>query len=178
MTPDQELSYIAAFIDGEGYVLCKRDAKTAKLQRSIGFVNTEKELFDAVTAMFHRAGFECSVRKREMNNPNHSTRWDCKLVGGKPMFERFLSLIPIQHIGKRGRLLQILAEYLTTEEAKRRRAVSRSQKCSPERRREIGLIASSRRWEGHVRAGPKRVRHLTSEQRERKNFLKRLTVPS
>ena len=48
MTPAQELSYIAAFVDGEGYITCRRQSGDRKIMRRIGFVNTDESLARAV----------------------------------------------------------------------------------------------------------------------------------
>jgi len=173
MTPEQELAYIAAFIDGEGYVSCRRAGNGGKLQRRIGFVNTDKLLFDAVAEMIRRAGFPVSIRERRMANPKHSARWDCHVVGGRESFERFLSIVPLQHPGKRERLETIVKGYLTLDDAKRKRAHAWRASMSPERQREIAEKARNSRWGSHVPARP-RVRLLTREQKDRKNLLKRL----
>lgn len=172
MTPDQELAYLAAFIDGEGYVSCRFQCGGKKLMRRVGFVNTEKDLFDAVVAMLNRAGFETAIRARPSQNPKHADRWDCYLVGGKDAYKRFLEIVPLQHPGKRQRLSDMVSAYLTTGEAGRKRAKSRSESLTPERRREISAKALAARWEGHTLVGPKRVRGYTREQQDRKNELK------
>ena len=173
MTPEQELSYVASFIDGEGYVLYRRTANASKLHRRIGFTNTDKELFDTVAGMLNRAGFLLAVRERRMKNPKHSTRWDCYLLGGRGTFERFLSLVPLQHSGKLQRLREIVNGYMSLDDAKRKRAEAWRSSVSPERQREIAQKARNSRWGDHVPTKP-RVRLLTREQKDRKNLLKRM----
>jgi hypothetical protein len=175
MTPEQELAYIAAFIDGEGWIVCQRYSASNRLDRRIGYTNTDKALFDAVTQMLERAGFRVATKLVETKNPKHSNRWNAYLLGGKKTFELFLQTIPLQHPGKLSRLREIVTHYLTLGEAKRVRAEAWRAAVSPERRREIALkMRMARYGEDYVPKNPKRIRCLTDAQKERKNYLKRL----
>src|ERR1700730_10517358 len=170
MTQDQELAYLAAFFDGEGYVLCKRQCSDKKIGRRIGFTNTDKSLFNTVISMLQRAGFELSISERTMANPKHTNRWDCHIKGGRKGFERFASLIPLQHEGKKKRLASIVSGYLTLDQANRNRALSRSQSLTPERRHEISKLALASRWKDHDLTSAKRIRIYTQEQKERRKL--------
>lgn len=171
MTPEQELSYIAAFIDGEGWII-RKPSKTGKIQRTIGFTNTDKQLFHDVIGMLNRTGIETFINFRKSKNPKHSDRWDC-VIRGRKNFDKFYKIIPLHHKGKKERLKEIIEDFLTNDSAQRQRAPNIWTKEQRKRRSDITKLAAQKRWAGHKPKKP-RQRTLNKEQRERHNLLARL----
>lgn len=146
MSSNQELAYIAAFIDGEGWIVNHRVNGTGKLQRKIGFTNTNKILFDALVVMLNRAGFEINVCFRPSKNPKHSDRWDGNINGGKESFAKFYEKIPLHHPGKIKRLEEILESYITPKAAHKKRAEARWSKYTIEGRKTHSKKMLDARW--------------------------------
>ena len=145
----EKMAYLASFIDAEGWVMCVRMGPTLKLHRRVGFTNTDKELFDMVVGFATEAGLEFRVHTRKSSNEKHSRRWDAQLVGGRAAYQKLIDMVPLCHGPKRQRLAEIMEEYCSVEEAKRRRAVSRQRNTTPEQRRAISKKALDARWTAH-----------------------------
>jgi intein/homing endonuclease len=171
MTHEQELAYLAAFIDGEGWVTC-RQFERKKTSRRIGFTNTDTSLFNAVVRMFERAGFAVSIKLIGTKNQKHSNRWNAQLLGGKEMYQRFKELIPLQHPGKQQRLDAILTEYAYLDENERQRMPHNATPEGTLRRLEALREMNRKRWRGHIPKKP-RWRPHTPEQIEKNRLAQR-----
>jgi hypothetical protein len=136
--------YLAAFIDTEGWVTCRRqDNGTGKLNRQIGFTNTNKVLLTKIVSFASEAGLCFRVdTPSKMGSAKHSQRYNAILVGGREAFEKFHALVPLMHPDKVERLEAIISGYLSTDAAKRKRAVAWRESMSYERQCEIahGMI--------------------------------------
>ncbi len=108
--------YIAAFIDGEGWVVFRENNKRAHTERQIGFTNTDKNLFDTMVSFSKDLGLAVSTHSITSKNPKHSTRYNAIYVGGEKTFKLFQELIPLQHSGKNDRLSMILSTYNYNED--------------------------------------------------------------
>ena len=113
LNAEQQLSYIAAFMDGEGCVHFRPELQ--KPLRQIAFTNTDKELFNLVCDLFRQNGFHLHTRERAQSNPRHATSGAhdattslvVVMLSGLP----FAKMVPLQHRGKRERLEAIIADY-------------------------------------------------------------------
>jgi LAGLIDADG DNA endonuclease family protein len=114
-TAKQKAAYVAAFIDGEGWVRFGHDAGgplvPTRFARQIGFTNTDRALFEMVLKFAADLGLKFSDSTIISANPKHSTRYNAILIGGAAAFRRFAKVIPLLHGPKRARLAQILASY-------------------------------------------------------------------
>ena len=109
---DQKAAYIAAFIDGEGWVVFRHNPKRSHKERQIGFTNTDKVLFQRVCQLLSDLGFDLAVRYVEHANPKHAPRYNATIIGGFAAFKKFSDLIPLQHPGKVERLAAMLSSYV------------------------------------------------------------------
>lgn len=112
MLSDAEAAaYVAAFIDGEGHVCCRK-TKLGFWTRHVSFCNTDKQLLDRVVELFSQLGFEPTVyASKPPKNPKWSKRWTVYVARDRPALERFSRLIPIQSERKKDALSQALANY-------------------------------------------------------------------
>ncbi len=125
LTYEQQLAYVAAFMDAEGYIVCKL-GRTDKLLRRVGFTNTDKHLFEYVCGILENAGLSLYKSCRKGQSMRHSSRYDAHIRGGKEAFRRFAEVFPLQHRGKVDKLRSMLADYAQTEAAGRQRRHYRS----------------------------------------------------
>lgn len=119
MTPDEKAVYIAAFIDGEGCVSCYRNVyqksnNTRNTVRGISFANTERVLIDLMRQFLSDLGFKTS-EWADKRNVKRRTCWSVSITGGRPAFERFAVMIPIQHPAKKAALDDLLKSYLDAD---------------------------------------------------------------
>lgn len=143
LTFEQKMAYLAAFIDAEGWVTCRRNPAGSKLYRQIGFTNTNKALFEKIVGFAAEGGLEFGIYSPDMNNSRHAQRHNAWLLGGRSAYEKFHALVPLQHPEKVARLEAIISGYLTTEQAKRKRAIAWRESMSYERQCEIAAYAKS-----------------------------------
>jgi hypothetical protein len=172
MTPEQELAYLAAFIDGEGWITFWKFPNRNKFTRQIGFTNTNEQLFRFIVELAERAGLTFSIRHVKIKNEKHSDRWNAMLLGGKAAYARFESIVPLMHPDKKIRLNAIMDCYENLELNGRQRSAPIYDEKARARRSEISRMAVRKRWGSHVPKQP-RMRALTEEQKAHRNLLAR-----
>ena len=116
MTHDQIAAYLAAFIDGEGHISCDMNGR-GRISKAIAFTNTDKQLFDRVIALTGEIGLSWRVYHRtHKDRPKWSDTWIAYLSGGRPSFEAFQRLVPIQCERKQRNLADMINSYRDSEE--------------------------------------------------------------
>lgn len=146
-TVDQKAAYLAAFIDGEGWVRFGRDVcRGTHLARQIGFTNTDRALFEFVVEIAADLGLVFATKTIVPHNLKHSTRHNAVLIGGEKAFRKFSDIVPLRHGGKRGRLASMLASYKYNEDGSVARGAAAA---SPEMRNYT--LAKARAARGKLR---------------------------
>jgi hypothetical protein len=115
MTDEQAAAYIAGFMDGEGHIGCHKMA-SGHWTRSISFCNTDPTLVGRMAELLKQLGFSVRVQHDRFENEKWSERWTTYIAGGRPSFERFRRLIPIQAPAKIAALDKILSTYVPAEQ--------------------------------------------------------------
>lgn len=128
MTDEQAAAYIAGFIDGEGHIGCHKTAR-GHWQRSIGLCNTDKFLIERVAYLLTQLGFVSRITHDRQQRENWSDRWTLYIAGGRPAFERFRTIIPIQAPAKVEAINRFFELYDEADRAKTHRQVAASTPC-------------------------------------------------
>jgi hypothetical protein len=78
-TPSQEeLAWLAGFMDGEGYIglnMWSRKRKFSMCPR-VTITNTDKPTIEYIYDLMHRMGVGAYIYPRNRTNPKHATAWD------------------------------------------------------------------------------------------------------
>jgi hypothetical protein len=114
MTKEEAAAYLAAFIDGEGHISCTATAR-GHFTKNIAFCNTDKQLFDRVIELAAMLGLEFRTYHRVSPRKGWSPCWLAYIKGGRPSFERFAALVPLQCEKKKQKLADLVASYVDME---------------------------------------------------------------
>lgn len=114
MTRDQATAYIAAFVDGEGHIGCAMTSR-GRTTKTLSFSNTDQELYDRVIELTLGVGLVFRTHFYPSKREGWSDKWVAYLRGGKPAFEHFQAIIPLQSPRKQRALAQIIASYKDME---------------------------------------------------------------
>lgn len=114
MNEDQAKAYLAAFIDGEGHIGCHGTSR-GRMTKTVEFSNTDKQLFDRVVDIAASLGLPFRVYYRKSTRPKWSDKWVAYLAGGRPAFEKFQALIPLQATRKCEELDRLVKSYIDPE---------------------------------------------------------------
>ena len=104
-------TYLAAFIDGEGYVMSKPRGLNQKRECRIGFTNSDRQLLDVVQSAAQFLGLEFREHLKARRSIKHAPAWDANLVGGKGAYRKFARLVPLRCERKKANLETLLAHY-------------------------------------------------------------------
>jgi hypothetical protein len=129
-TADQAAWYLAALIDGEGYV-----SKPGR-QPVVGITNTEKFLINTACAAYDLLGITYTVYTRVRSVHGWKQAYDVR-VFGVPKLKLILKLIPIHHPGKRKNL-----DYHVEHDGYYNTAAGKLEKLGYDPRKSLGEYAS------------------------------------
>lgn len=130
LTYEQKAAYLAAFIDGEGHIGCrKRVSNDRFFYRTICFVNTDKELFDNVVQICIDLGFTVRTYFDKSENEKWSDKWICYIRSNRKNFELFNRIIPLLAPRKKEAALLLLSSYVSPEESAQKRRTGKVAKC-------------------------------------------------
>jgi hypothetical protein len=111
-TPEQAAFYLAAMIDGEGWVGEPRGAQN----RAIRIANTDRDLIDAMVECCAALGIDCRVYAYRPARADWSPGWTVQVWGQKNL-QRVLDTVPIRCTRKRDRLARTVVSYRTELDA-------------------------------------------------------------
>ena len=111
-TPDKCAAYLAALVDGEGHIGIHPLA-SGHWARSISVCNTEPAILDA---MIHCCRLLSIPTRRHAGTAQNNEAWSPREIvyvkGGRPSFEMFAKLIPLQSLAKRAAMARLLDSYI------------------------------------------------------------------
>ncbi|MEU2106482.1 LAGLIDADG family homing endonuclease [Nocardia sp. NPDC019255] len=104
---DQAAHYLAAMIDGEGWV---GEPKSKLRNRAIRIANTDRALIDAITECCDVLGIHYTVQYQTGRKPGWAPQWWVDITG-RASFEIVRDRVPVRAPQKRDRIARTAASY-------------------------------------------------------------------